>query len=255
MPVEGRRTRPAGVSLVETGRGARGDQAVLSIVLREGRTRQVRGMCEAVGHPVVRLRRVRIGPIADATLKPGKWRDLTRRRSIGAPARLGAGYAVSIAAHRRMSAQISPAGARLSTSACEMSGLSSHRTSVCPLQVLGEQQGLDRRDDVVVCAVQHEDRRGRGRRLVRRDRRIVGQRPEVRQQQLPRLGDGARVDQAHHVLRRHRQRRFQVAGAREFPVGALPIVERQVRRFQEVSDTAALSGSTWSAGTSRSAAP
>jgi len=77
VPVEGRRTRPAGVSLVETGRGARGDQAVLSIVLREGRTRQVRGMCEAVGHPVVRLRRVRIGPIADATLKPGKWRDLT----------------------------------------------------------------------------------------------------------------------------------------------------------------------------------
>jgi 16S rRNA U516 pseudouridylate synthase RsuA-like enzyme len=36
-------------------------------------------MCEAVGHPVLRLRRVRIGPIGDAALKPGAWRDLTPR--------------------------------------------------------------------------------------------------------------------------------------------------------------------------------
>jgi 23S rRNA pseudouridine2605 synthase len=75
--IHGRKTLPAEVSIIETGRGARGDQAVVSIVLREGRTRQVRKMCEAVGHPVVRLRRVRIGPIADPSLRTGAFRDLT----------------------------------------------------------------------------------------------------------------------------------------------------------------------------------
>jgi 16S rRNA U516 pseudouridylate synthase RsuA-like enzyme len=34
-------------------------------------------MCDAIGHPVVHLKRVSIGPIQDAKLKPGKWRDLT----------------------------------------------------------------------------------------------------------------------------------------------------------------------------------
>jgi 23S rRNA pseudouridine2605 synthase len=75
--IDGRRTLPAEVSIVETERGARGDQTVLSIVLREGRTRQVRRMCEAIGHPVVRLRRVRIGPIADSSLRTGTFRELT----------------------------------------------------------------------------------------------------------------------------------------------------------------------------------
>jgi 23S rRNA pseudouridine2605 synthase len=75
--LDGRKTLPAEVSIIETGRGARGDQAVVSIILREGRTRQVRRMCEAVGHPVVRLRRVRIGPIADPSLRTGAFRDLT----------------------------------------------------------------------------------------------------------------------------------------------------------------------------------
>ena len=45
--------------------------------IREGRSRQVRRMCQAVGHPVVRLRRVRIGPIKDARLKPGQVRELS----------------------------------------------------------------------------------------------------------------------------------------------------------------------------------
>ncbi len=76
--IEGRRTAPARVRLIETGRGARGDQAIVSLVLHEGRTRQVRKMCEAIGHPVVRLRRVRIGPIRLGALKPGESRDLTR---------------------------------------------------------------------------------------------------------------------------------------------------------------------------------
>lgn len=50
---------------------------VLRIVIHEGRNRQVRRMCESVGHPVNRLVRIRIGPIADRSLAPGAWRHLT----------------------------------------------------------------------------------------------------------------------------------------------------------------------------------
>jgi len=50
---------------------------LLRITIHEGRNRQVRRMCEAVGHPVRRLVRVRIGTIADRRLKPGSWRNLT----------------------------------------------------------------------------------------------------------------------------------------------------------------------------------
>ena len=51
---------------------------LLKLTLHEGRNRQVRRMCEAVGHPVRRLVRTRIGPLADPQLRPGTWRDLTR---------------------------------------------------------------------------------------------------------------------------------------------------------------------------------
>jgi 23S rRNA pseudouridine2605 synthase len=50
---------------------------VLRLTIHEGRNRQVRRMCEAIGHPVLRLVRVRIGPLRDATLGPGEWRALT----------------------------------------------------------------------------------------------------------------------------------------------------------------------------------
>jgi 23S rRNA pseudouridine2605 synthase len=48
----------------------------LTIVIHEGRNRQVRRMCDAIGHPVQRLVRVRIGPLADRQLPPGQWRAL-----------------------------------------------------------------------------------------------------------------------------------------------------------------------------------
>jgi 23S rRNA pseudouridine2605 synthase len=47
------------------------------IVIHEGRNRQVRRMCEAIGHPVRRLVRTRIGPVSDPQLSPGQWRHLT----------------------------------------------------------------------------------------------------------------------------------------------------------------------------------
>jgi 23S rRNA pseudouridine2605 synthase len=50
---------------------------LLKLTIHEGRNRQVRRMCDAVGHPVVRLVRTRIGPIADRSLKPGAWRSLS----------------------------------------------------------------------------------------------------------------------------------------------------------------------------------
>ena len=72
--VEGRRTEPADVRLLPPRRGA--DEATLVVTIREGRNRQVRKMCDAIGHPVAHLRRVAIGPIRDSRLKLGAWREL-----------------------------------------------------------------------------------------------------------------------------------------------------------------------------------
>ena len=66
-------TAPAKVTLVQQ----RGGTAAVEIGIHEGRNRQVRRMFEAVGHPVRRLVRVRIGPLADRSLSPGEWRVLT----------------------------------------------------------------------------------------------------------------------------------------------------------------------------------
>jgi 23S rRNA pseudouridine2605 synthase len=74
IPLDGKRTLPAQVTLLSTS----GRDGVLLMTIREGRNRQVRRMCEAVGHPVGKLRRVKIGPIADRMLKRGEWRELTR---------------------------------------------------------------------------------------------------------------------------------------------------------------------------------
>jgi 23S rRNA pseudouridine2605 synthase len=74
--LDGRKTAPAQVTLLKVIDGEHGSDAVMSLVLREGRNRQVRNMCEAIGHPVVRLRRVRIGPITDDRIRPGEFREL-----------------------------------------------------------------------------------------------------------------------------------------------------------------------------------
>jgi pseudouridine synthase len=74
LVIDGRRTHAADVALVPPRRDARG--ATLVITIREGRNRQVRNMCDAIGHPVDHLKRVAIGPIRDSKLKLGAWRDL-----------------------------------------------------------------------------------------------------------------------------------------------------------------------------------
>jgi 23S rRNA pseudouridine2605 synthase len=55
------------------------DRAAVEITIHEGRNRQVRRMLDAVGYPVRRLVRTRIGPLHDASLAPGEWRPLTTR--------------------------------------------------------------------------------------------------------------------------------------------------------------------------------
>jgi 23S rRNA pseudouridine2605 synthase len=67
---------PTAAARVALGPGD-GGRSALTIVIHEGRNRQVRRMCDAVGHPVRRLVRTRIGPIADRDLGPGEWRPLT----------------------------------------------------------------------------------------------------------------------------------------------------------------------------------
>lgn len=69
VTIDGRRTHLAEV------RALRPD--VLQVTIHEGRNRQVRKMCEAIGHPVTHLKRVAIGPIRDGRLKLGAWRELT----------------------------------------------------------------------------------------------------------------------------------------------------------------------------------
>lgn len=70
---DGDKTLPAGVQVVKDAP----DRSVLEISIKEGKNRQIRRMCEAVGLEVVRLRRSAVGPIKLGMLKPGKYRELT----------------------------------------------------------------------------------------------------------------------------------------------------------------------------------
>ena len=68
VDLEDGRTAPAKAVRVSAG--------LVRVTIHEGRNRQVRRMCEAIGHPIVRLVRTRIGSLADRKLKPGEWRLL-----------------------------------------------------------------------------------------------------------------------------------------------------------------------------------
>ena len=52
-------------------------RVVLLVTIHEGKKREVRRMCDAVGLEVARLRRISIGPVKLGMLKPGEWRDLS----------------------------------------------------------------------------------------------------------------------------------------------------------------------------------
>jgi len=70
--LEGSLTAPAELVVLESGNGT----STVRITIHEGRNRQVRKMSEAVGHPVVKLKRIGIGGICLGDLPEGKWREL-----------------------------------------------------------------------------------------------------------------------------------------------------------------------------------
>lgn len=72
--IDGRRTYPADLRIIR-----RGEKVTLfHLTIHEGRNRQVRKMCEAVGYPVFSLMRVAVGKLKLGDLKPGEYRKLTK---------------------------------------------------------------------------------------------------------------------------------------------------------------------------------
>lgn len=74
MKAEGERYAPAKAFV----KGWEGENTRLEITIKEGKNRQVRKMCQAIGHPILRLARVSIGPLVLGNLKVGQWRELTQ---------------------------------------------------------------------------------------------------------------------------------------------------------------------------------
>ena len=73
MDLDGKKTLPATVIVKDKEPG----RVVLLMTIKEGRNRQIRRMCEAVGLEVARLRRISVGPLKLGMLKPGSYRELT----------------------------------------------------------------------------------------------------------------------------------------------------------------------------------
>ena len=72
IEIDGRKTMPATVIVLDKEPG----RVVMQITIHEGRNRQIRKMCEAVGLEVARLKRTSIGPLKLGMLKPGEYREL-----------------------------------------------------------------------------------------------------------------------------------------------------------------------------------
>ena len=75
---EGEITQPASVVILES----TPDKSAVQITITEGKNRQIRRMCEAVGLEVARLRRVSEGPLKLGMLQPGQWRELKKSEVI-----------------------------------------------------------------------------------------------------------------------------------------------------------------------------
>ncbi len=73
--IDGRKTEPCEIVVLEK----TPERSVMQIVLREGRNRQIRKMCESVGLTVSRLKRIGIGAVKLGVLQPGEYRHLTAR--------------------------------------------------------------------------------------------------------------------------------------------------------------------------------
>ena len=76
--LDGRKTQPCDVFVVER----KPDRTMLNFIIHEGRNRQIRRMCEAVGLEVLRLKRLEIAGVKLGGLKLGSWRPLNEREMI-----------------------------------------------------------------------------------------------------------------------------------------------------------------------------
>lgn len=73
IPIEDYVTLPAKIKVLKVEKG----DSIVEIIIKEGKNRQVRKMCEAIGHPVIALKRIAIGDLHLKNLEIGKWRYLT----------------------------------------------------------------------------------------------------------------------------------------------------------------------------------
>ena len=77
VEIDGKKTAPAIVHVLVQDKEA--NRVVLEMILHEGKNREIRKMCAAVGLEVARLRRTQIGGVKMGMLKQGDWRDLTEK--------------------------------------------------------------------------------------------------------------------------------------------------------------------------------
>ena len=73
MEIDGYKTEPARITVLKDVE----DRPVLEVIIKEGRNRQIRKMCEQVGLNVARLKRISIGQLKLGMLQPRQWRDLS----------------------------------------------------------------------------------------------------------------------------------------------------------------------------------
>src|SRR3954466_14793671 len=115
--IDGQKTGPAEVKAIAPGH--------LRVTVREGRNRQVRKMCDAIGHPVTKLTRVAIGPIHDAKLKRGQWREKTHAEG----GKRGGGAGVE-----RRGSEEAARGGRVQSARCQENGATHNGGAAIPNQ-------------------------------------------------------------------------------------------------------------------------
>ncbi|MCL2488911.1 MAG: rRNA pseudouridine synthase [Oscillospiraceae bacterium] len=105
MLIDGEKTAPAEIEMISAEPG----RAVAQITLYEGRNRQIRRMCEALGLEVARLKRVAIGTVKLGMLPPGKWRHLEPKEVRGLVAATAVTKKVAAKYIKKTKAPASPA--------------------------------------------------------------------------------------------------------------------------------------------------